>query len=200
MPTYGILIFVGLYVFAANFYPGGSQADINSIGFDWINNYWCNLMNVNGMNGLENPARPIAISAMIILCSSLVLFFFQFAQHFVQSRVWKAIIQILGTLSMIAAVLIFTEFHDIMTTISSIFGVLVVVGVIQTIYKSDLTFFKVIGIVCVLLLGVNNLIYYSGIFINFLPLIQKITFILVLAWIVGLNVKMKNKNVLQQHL
>ena len=149
------------------------------------------------MNGLENPARPIAISAMIILCSSLALFFFQFAQHFVHSRVWKAIIQISGTLSMIAAVLIFTEFHDIMTTISSIFGVLVVVGVIQTIYKSDLTFFKVSGIVCVLLLGVNNLIYYSGIFINFLPLIQKITFILVLAWIVGLNLKMKDKNELQ---
>ena len=152
------------------------------------------------MNGLENPARPIAISAMIILCSSLALFFFQFAQHFVETGVWKAIIQILGTLSMIEAVLIFTEFHDIMTTISSIFGVLVVVGIIRTIYKSDMTFFKISGIVCVLLLGINNLIYYSGNYINYLPLIQKITFFLVLAWIIGLNIKMKNKNVLQQRL
>ena len=157
-------------------------------------------MNENGINGQENPARPIAIVAMIILCSSLALFFFQFTKHFVQSGIWKVIIEILGTISMIAAVLIFTKFHDIMTTISSVFGILVVIGIIQTIYKSDLTFFKISGMVCVILLGVNNLIYYSGMYINLLPLIQKITFIMVLAWIVGLNMKMKNKNVLQQPL
>ena len=99
---------------------------------------------------------------------------------------------------MSSAVLIFTKFHDIMTTISSVFGVLVVVGIIRTIYKSDLLVFKISAIVCIILLGINNLIYYSGNYIEYLPFIQKITFGLVLAWIVGLNVKMKN--VLQQRL
>ena len=200
MPTYGILIFIGFYVYAASLYPGGSQADINSVGFDWINNYWCNLMNENGMNGLENPARPIAIIAMIILCSSLALFFIQFAKLLVKNVTWKMIIQILGTLSMLSAILIFTKYHDIMTTISSAFGLLVVIGIIRTIYKSNLVLFKISGIICILLLGINNLIYYSGKFIDYLPLIQKITFVLVLTWIVGLNLKMKNKNVLQQRL
>ena len=200
MPTYGILIFIGFYVYAASLYPGGSQADINSVGFDWINNYWCNLMNENGMNGLENPARPIAIIAMIILCSSLALFFIQFAKLLVKNVTWKMIIQILGTLSMLSAILIFTKYHDIMTTISSAFGLLVVIGIIRTIYKSNLVLFKISGIICILLLGINNLIYYSGKFIDYLPLIQKITFVLVLTWIVGLNLKMKNKNVLQQWL
>ena len=200
MPTYGILIFIGFYVYAASLYPGGSQADINSVGFDWINNYWCNLMNENGMNGLENPARPIAIIAMIILCSSLALFFIQFAKLLVKNVTWKMIIQILGTLSMLSAILIFTKYHDIMTTISSAFGLLVVIGIIRTIYKSNLILFKISGIICILLLGINNLIYYSGKFIDYLPLIQKITFVLVLTWIVGLNLKMKNKNVLQQRL
>ncbi|MGB5430515.1 MAG: hypothetical protein WBM94_12640, partial [Eudoraea sp.] len=60
LPTVGILIFIGLYIYAASLYPGGSQLDSNSLGFDWMNNYWCNLMNENGMNGLENPARPFA--------------------------------------------------------------------------------------------------------------------------------------------
>lgn len=197
MPTFGILIFTGLYIYAASLYPGGSQADINSTGFDWANNYWCNLMNENGMNGVENPSRPFAISSMIILCSSLALFFFQFVKHFAESGIWKPIIQISGTLSMISAVLIFTKYHDLMTTISSIFGVLVVVGIIRIIYKSDLTVFKISGIVCIILLGINNLIYYSENYIEYLPIIQKITFVLILAWIVGLNLKMKNKNVLQ---
>ncbi len=201
LPTLGILTFVGLYVFAANLYPGGSQADLNSIGFDWVNNYWCNLMNEKGMNGTENPARPFAISAMIILCSSLALFFLQFAKYLVTNRIWKTIIRVLGTLSMISAVLIFTNYHDTMTAISSIFGVLVVIGIIRTIYKSKLTAYKVSGIACVILLGINNIIYYSGAYIEYLPLIQKITFVLVLTWIVGLNLRMKNidKNPIENH-
>jgi len=197
LPTVGILIFIGLYIYAANLYPGGSQLDSNSLGFDWMNNYWCNLMNENGMNGLENPARPFAILALIILCSSLALFFLQFAKYFMEKGIWKSIIQILGTLSMISSVLIFTKYHDIMTTISSILGVLVVVGIIRAIYKSNLTVFKISGMVCIILLGINNLIYYSGNYIEYLPLIQKITFGMVLIWIVGLNLKMKNKNMLQ---
>ncbi|MGB5243908.1 MAG: hypothetical protein WBN50_09850 [Lutimonas sp.] len=197
LPTVGILIFIGLYIYAANLYPGGSQLDSNSLGFDWMNNYWCNLMNENGMNGLENPARPFAILALIILCSSLALFFLQFAKYFMEKGIWKSIIQILGTLSMISSVLIFSKYHDIMTTISSILGVLVVVGIIRTIYKSNLTVFKISGIVCIILLGINNLIYYSGNYIEYLPLIQKITFGMVLIWIVGLNLKMNNKNMLQ---
>lgn len=200
MPTFGILIFTGLYIYAASLYPGGSQADLNSTRFDWINNYWCNLMNENGMNGLENPARPIAIFAMIILCSSLALFFLQFAKYYVEKGIWRLTIQIAGTLSMTSAMLIFTEYHDLLTTISSVFGVLVVVGIFRTIYKSDMKAFKVIAIVCVLLLGVNNFIYYSGNSIEYLPLLQKITFALVLAWIVGLNSKMKSKNVSQHRV
>ena len=197
LPTVGILIFIGLYIYAANLYSGGSQLDSNSLGFDWMNNYWCNLMNENGMNGLENPARPFAILALIILCSSLALFFLQFAKYFMEKGIWKSIIQILGTLSMISSVLIFTKYHDIMTTISSILGVLVVVGIIRAIYKSNLTVFKISGMVCIILLGINNLIYYSGNYVEYLPLIQKITFGMVLIWIVGLNLKMKNKNMLQ---
>ena len=149
------------------------------------------------MNGLENPARPFAILALIILCSSLALFFLQFGKYFMEKGIWKSIIQILGILSMISSVLIFSKYHDIMTTISSVLGVLVVVGIIRTIYKSNLTVFKISGIVCIILLGINNLIYYSGNYIEYLPLIQKITFGMVLIWIVGLNLKMNNKNMLQ---
>ncbi len=149
------------------------------------------------MNGVENPARPFAITAMIILCSSLTVFFFLFATYFVRNNTWKAIIKIFGALSMISAVFIFTKYHDIMTTISSVFGMLVVIGIIRTIYKSKLTTYKISGIVCIILLGINNLIYYSENYIQHLPLIQKITFVLVLTWIVGLNVKMIYKNGIQ---
>ena len=35
--------------------------------------------------------------------------------------------------------------------------------------------------------------YYSQYLIEYLPLIQKITFVLVLTWVIGLNILIKNK-------
>ncbi len=195
LPTFGILIFIGLYTYATTLYPGGSQADINSVGFDWRNNYWCNLMSENAINGLENFASPVALTGMVILCSSMTLFFFQFANYFVKNRIWKMTIKIAGALAMLSAVFIFTKYHDIMTTILSICGVVGIIGIIRALHKNNLTFFKVSGIICMALVGVNNLFYYNENLIQYLPVIQKVGFILILAWTIGLNLKMKNKNI-----
>ncbi len=195
LPTLGILIFIGLYVYATTLYPGGSQADINSVGFDWRNNFWCNLMSEDAMNGRENPASPVALIGMVILCSSMTLFFFQFANYFVKNSIWKMTIKIAGAIAMLSAVFIFTKYHDIMTSILSICGVVGIIGIIRALHKNNLTFFKVSGIICMALVGANNLFYYTENLIQYLPIVQKVGFILILAWTVGLNLKMKNKNV-----
>ncbi len=200
LPTLGILTFIGIYVYAATLYPGGSQADINSVGYDWRNNYWCNLMSEDAMNGLENPASPVALLGIVILCSSMALFFFHFANYFEKNRIWKITIKIAGALAMGAAVFIFTKYHDIMTAISSICGVVVIIGIIRALHKNNLKFFKVGGMICVALLVIVNFFYYNENLINYLPIVQKVGFILILSWIVGLNLKMKNKKVLQQKL
>lgn len=190
IPVFGILIFVALYIYSSTRYPGGSQANINTVGFDWIHNYWCNLMNEKGVNGQLNPARPFAISAMIILCFSLAVFFVQFAKYLSSSKLWKLIIMYSGIISMLFAVLIFTEYHDLMTIISSVFGLFTVIGIIKEIYKSNLIGYKLSGLCCILLLGLNNYIYYTKHFIEVLPLLQKITFATILIWILGLNNKL----------
>ena len=195
IPVIGIAIFVGLYIFSSTLYPGGSQANLNSEGFDWINNYWCNLMNEKGMNGQPNPAKPYSIIAMIILCLSLMFFFIQFAQIYSKSKIWKRIIKTSGIISMSFAILIFTKYHDLMTTLSSIFGVFVVIGIIREIYKSKLSIYKITGVICILILGLNNYIYYTQQFIEVLPLLQKITFAIVLLWIIGLNFEINKKKI-----
>ena len=174
LPTFGILIFIGLYVYATTLYPGGSQADINSVGFEWRHNYWCNLMSEDAMNGDENPASPVALLGMVILCSSMTLFFFQFANYFVKDSVWKMTIKISGALAMLSAIFIFTEYHDIMTTILSVCGVVGIIGIIRALHKNDLTFFKISGIICLVVVGVNNLFYYNENLIKYLPVVQKV--------------------------
>ena len=195
IPVIGIVIFVGLYIFSSTLYPGGSQANLNSEGFDWVNNYWCNLMNEKGMNGQPNPAKPYSIIAMIILCLSLMFFFIQFAQIYSKSKIWKRIIKTSGIISMSFAILIFTKYHDLMTTLSSIFGLFVVIGIIREVYKSKLSTYKITGVICILILGLNNYIYYTQQFIEVLPLLQKITFAIVLLWIIGLNFEINKKKI-----
>lgn len=188
LPSVGIFIFFILFVYSSTLYPGGSQADLNSIGYDWMNNYWCNLMNEFAMNEELNPARPVAITAMAVLCFSVMLFFIQFSEKATKSPLWKHIIKWGGIFSMICAVLMFSELHDLMTTLSSIFGVFAVIGVIWNVYQSGRTFFKWSGILCIILLALNNYIYYTEVLIEYLPIIQKFTFIAVLMWIAGLNI------------
>jgi hypothetical protein len=53
---------------------------------------------------------------------------------------------------------------------------------------------KIGGVVCVLLLIINNYIYFSRNFVEVLPLLQKITFAIVLIWIIGLNMELVKKN------
>ena len=120
----GILLFVGFYIYATTIYPGGSQVYPDSKGFDWINNYWCTMFDKIAINGQLNPARPFSIIGMIILWLSLLIFFFMFSETLSTSIIWKRLIKISATISLILASLLFTNLHDLVTTTSSIIGLL----------------------------------------------------------------------------
>ena len=197
LPTIGILVFIGIYFYASKLYPGGSIADINSVGFDWQNNHWCNLMRESGMNGIQNPARPIAIAGISILCLSMIIFFIQFANHFEKSRTWNIAIKISGALGMLSASFIFTKYHDLMTTILSISGTIVIIGMIRALHNNRLTFLKVMGLFCILIIALNNFFYYHEDLIQYGPIIQKGAFVLILSWTVALNFVINRKNALQ---
>ena len=198
LPTYGILIFIALYIYSATIYPGGSPSDPNSVGYDWFKNLWCHLMAENALNGLENPTSSISIFAAVVLCCSMIIFFFQFAKYFVKSRTWKIIIKTSGVIAMASAALIFTDYHDVMTTVLSICGLFGIIAIMRALYINKMTFFMIHGIVCLIFIGLNNLFYYDERFIEYLPIVQLLDFILVLSWTVGLNLKMINREALQQ--
>lgn len=200
LPTIGILVFIGIYIYASKLYPGGSLADVNSIGFDWRNNHWCNLMHESGMNGIQNQARPVAITGITILCISMIIFFIQFANYFEKSRNWNIAIKISGALGMLSATFIFTKYHDVMTTILSICGIIVIIGMIRALHNNKLTFFKIMGIICMLIIGLNNFFYFNEDLIQYSPLVQKGAFILILSWTIGLNFIIQRKNVLKKRV
>jgi hypothetical protein len=190
-PIFGTLIFVLLYFFAAVFYPGGSPVNKNSIGFSWTNNYWCNLLNETAINGQPNPAKPVALTGMFVLCFTLSFFWFIFPKQINISKNLKLIIQVSGILAMTVAFFLFTPLnHDLVTNLASSFGAIATIGTFIGLYKNKLFALFAFGLLNILLVVLNNLYYYNKELIVYLPVVQKISFATFLVWICCINIKL----------
>lgn len=192
LPIICVVLYIALYIYSAYLYPGGSPVNTRSEGFDWINNYWCNLTDQTALNGMDNLARPFAIAAMITLCVGLGIFFFLFSESYPKSIYWKNIIKYSGIIAMTCTTLIFTNLHNIMIGIASIFGLFALIGVFIALIQNKRLLFLSIGMLCMLLLAANNYIYYSGTFLSILPLLQKISTATFLLWVVLINISLRN--------
>ncbi len=190
-PTLGILIFVIFYIIAAGLYPGGSQIDENSVGFSWINNYWCNLLDEYAINGAQNHAKPVAVFAMLILCISLSVFWFLFPKYVYSQTKLKGIIQISGIVAMTIAFLLITDFnHDAVSYLAAAFGFIATIGTFLELLRLKWKALFVLGIFNLFFIGVNSYVYYTNDYIIYLPLIQKMSFAFFLMWIVFISTKL----------
>ena len=193
-PVWGILLFVLLYFISASLYPGGSDANKTAQGFSWLHNYWCELLANQAQNGQPNSARPIAIIAMTILAISLIIFWFTIPQLFAKNRIVKMIITYTGTGSMLVIPLLLTTSHDLVINSAGLLGCIAIIGLLVNLLRLRLYFLFHLGIFCLLLCGLNNYVYYSTDLLMYLPVIQKISFLIFLLWFILLSVKgYKNK-------
>jgi hypothetical protein len=184
----GLCLFVCGYYLATLYYPGGVQEDPMSVGFDWVRNYWCELLAKNAKNGVENPAREIALPAMFLLCVSIGIFWVQIFKKFAFAPRLRFSFQIAGVLSMCFAGFIFTEAHDSVINISGSFGVYALIGVLVGLYQRQMFKPLAFGGFALLLTLANTYIYYTGQGLFCLALLQKISFVWVLVWIASLNI------------
>ena len=190
LPTFGTLIFVILYIIATFLYPGGSQVDKNSIGFSWINNYWCNLLNENAINGQPNSARFIALLGMFVLCLTLSSFWLLFPSYTNFKNWGKLIIQISGIIAMAIGMFLFTKFHDAIINLAGLFGLIALCGTFIGLYKNKWYGLFYFGILNLLLIGLNNYVYYTKGLMIYLPIVQKLTFLSYLIWVCSMDIKM----------
>lgn len=190
-PILGTIIFIVLYFIPTLLYPGGSQIDKNSVGFSWTDNYWCNLLNENAINGQPNPAKPIAMTGMFVLCLTLVFFWFLFTKYINLPKKLKLIIQISGTVAMAIASFLFTKInHDLVTNLASTFGIIATVGTFIGLYKARWFSLLMLGFLNIILVALNNYVYYTRELIIFLPVIQKISFATFLIWLCCMDIKL----------
>jgi len=194
LPVIGCVLFAILYVVAALLYPGGSEKHKTMVGYNWTENYWCNLLNKTAINGQNNTAKPVAITAMVILCISLSFFWILFPILVQSKKYHRIIIQIGGTASMIAAFLLLTNIdHDLAVNFSSSLGFVAMLGVLVALYQLKWSKLLVFGLFNLLLIALNNYLYYIISDLTYLPLVQKISFLSFLFWICCIEMKMYSR-------
>jgi hypothetical protein len=177
IPLLGIPLFVLLYVWASFYYPGGSQADAQSTGFSWVNNYWCNLLNTTAINGQINSAQPIAMTAMVVLCISLAVFWYLFSMISLSKTLWFRVTQFSGIAAMGTALLLNSSVdHDLITNLASLLGLMALVGTLIGLRRLQWNILFWFGTMNLLLVLLNNFLYYNPELIGYLPLVQKISF------------------------
>ncbi len=194
LPVGGILLFIILYIVSASLYPGETDADKTAKGFSWQHNYWCELLATEAQNGQKNTARPIAITAMIILAISLIIFWYNIPRLFTYKRTGTGVIIYSGIGSMLVMPLLLTCSHDFIINLATLLGCIAIIGLLVNLFRHKMYFPFYMGIFCLLLCGINNYVYYSKDLLSCLPVIQKISFFIFLLWFILLSIKnYKNK-------
>ena len=182
----GIIIAVSLLLIAIMVYPGGSRADKNSVGFDWKNNYISNLFGGTAINGSHNSSRVWAIGGMLFLSITFAIFFAEFSKR-IASKGAGRIVKYFGIAAMICTFLVVTPYHDTMITIACTFTLVSIFYITVFVFKSKLHFFKILSVICLLVFYTAMYIYYTGNFVQLLPIMQKLDLTIVIIWMLSLQ-------------
>lgn len=200
VPFIGSFLFIVLYIIAAFLYPGGSGTDKAAIGYSWTDNYWCNLLGEKAINGQTNAARPVAVTAMFILCLSLSTFWILFPALTQLKKFHKLLIQVAGTVCMLASFLLLTPIdHDLAVNTSSAFGLIAMIGILIALYQLKWNWLFAIGLFNLLLVALNNYLYHSN-EMMYLPIVQKFSFLSFLVWFsfISINLYQRPMRVVQK--
>jgi hypothetical protein len=190
LPVIGICLFVILYFIAAALYPGGSEVNRLAKGFSWKHNYWCDLLETHAENGERNTARPMAIIATAVLCISIASFWYFVPRLFSFKPLLKKIIQFTGIMSMGTLVFLQANFHDTVINTAGVLGIFAITLTLVGLYKNRSYSLFLLGLFCLFLFFLNNYIYYTKNGIEYLAIIQKISFFLFLLWFFILTIQL----------
>ena len=188
LPLFGMLLFVLFYILAALKYPGGSWIMPQQNGFSFWNNYLCDLLDQNAINGELNTARYFARTSLTVLCLSLVLLWYYLPSLFKGKNFNKNIMWLSGIAALVATSFLSSGAHDRTVRIAGFFAVIAFLTCFVELLKARHMKLFVFGIGCLIIFLVNYYIYETGLYIRLLPVIQKITFICFIIWFIMLDV------------
>lgn len=176
LPFFGVFasaVFLGL---ASARYPGG---------YDWVHQSVSSLFQPSALNGAVNASRSLAALAVLVFCMSIA-FVFHTISRSGPSKFHRKTIQIAGIGSMVYTALVVTPMHDVLVGVALIFFVTAMVTIFHRLYLERRLRLLGAGVACITLTLCNAAMYYGDLFYGFLPVVQKLSLVLWVAWLLGL--------------
>jgi len=181
----GLIISLSFLTIAISIYPGGTYQNKHSIGYDWSQNYTCNLFETNALNGTRNTSIIWAYIGMFLYSISCAIFFVNMSNK-IPEKTSANIIKYGGILAMILTFLIVTPYHDLMLTISSILFWTCITWITAFLFKTQHYFLKLYSVICMCIFYYAVYIHLSSNW-NLLPIISKVNSFTTILLILGLE-------------
>jgi hypothetical protein len=183
----GMVFSILFLIIASLFYPGGSPKDSNSVGFHWTENYISDMLDYKAVNGADNKARPFAVAGVLLMGLSTGFAFVRFARK-VNLKKYSLVIQYGGLLLLLFSILgTIPSQHNLFVTLSIFLNLLVFFYVMIVLLKSPFAKFKVLSILFLASFYGATFMFGTKTGLEYMPLVQKLTHIVQIAWILGLE-------------
>lgn len=183
-PIFGIMIYVLLYYWGAQKYAGGSYYFPDTIGYSFAHNLICDLMLPEGINGEFNQGRLLGVIAHLFLSASMITFFYILPKIFTHENMNTSMTRYIGMASMIVFIFLFTEYHDIIVVLLGIFGTMALIPLFKELKRYDHLNLKLYVYFCFFMSVVVLLSFLTKVGYYYLPLLQKLVFIIDAIWVI----------------
>lgn len=128
----------------------------------------------------------------MVLGGTFCIFWWQFFYYAGFSKAPRAVITGCGAVAMGLDMFLSTAEHDVLVTLSSALGFIAMAFTFAGLLRLKWHGLFRLGILNMLLVLLNNLCYYTPSLIYLLPLVQKITFLLILVWVCLICFRMRS--------
>lgn len=193
-PIFGLIAYVIFFFIASYQYPENPLNQAAVQGYSFFHHFLCDLMYAITPEGLVNTARPIAIMGHFLLSFAMISFFYILPEIFSYTNINTWITRFFGIISMIAFAFLFTDYHDRIVTIVGAVGTVSVFAFLLEIKNYSGKGFRILTYVCLILSFTVFIGYETKVGIYYLPLLQKITFIIDGWWVIWVSLLVAEKN------
>ena len=193
-PIFGLGLYIIAFAFAASEYPGGSISYPYANGYSFYHNFLCDIMNPITQTVIINNARFLAIISHMILSFTMISFFYILPKIFDVKNRNTTLIAYFGMATMTVFIFMYTEYHDLIVTITGVLGVIALIPFFIELQNFKNKGLKLLAYLCYALSIIVFFIFETKIGLYYLPFLQKITFVLDAYWVIWSCIIVINKN------
>jgi hypothetical protein len=184
-----VAAFVLLYTVAAWLFPGGTRAEPDRVGFSFLDNYWCDLLDEVTYGGRQNPARPVALVATIILSAGLATLWWSVPASCPDAPRRAALARVSGLGSAMVIPLIASSHHNVAIDVAGLLGAVAFVAAMSALGHRAGRMLRAVASLALALSVTNYVLWRTQIGLPMLPIVQKGAFMAFLGWIVALALR-----------